>query len=284
MDTYVTGAPRLLNLGCGDCVHPAFDNVDLQSRPGVIGHDLRHGIPFPDQTYDVVYHSTMLSHFRPPEALRFMQECRRVLKPGGVLRVVTEDLEQMCRVYLEMLERAWSGDPLAAANHEWMLLEMYDQAMRERSGGGMLDYLRRQPLLNEAFIRERVGEQGRIILEGVRRRREPSAEAPVAPAGGVLRRGAAALRRLALGTLLGRERVQALEIGRFRLTSGQVTYRMYDRQSLKRLMAEAGFSDMVLQTAATSLTPFWRNVNLDVAESGAPARPHALIMEARRSL
>ena len=89
----------ILNLGCGSTPHPAYVNVDINSGPGIIGHDLRKGVPFPDGTYDLVYHSTMLSHFRRAEALRFMQECRRVTRPGGVLRVVTEDLEQWCRVY-----------------------------------------------------------------------------------------------------------------------------------------------------------------------------------------
>ena len=87
-----TNAASLLNLGCGTDCHPAFVNVDIVGGPGIIAHDLRLGIPFPDATYDLVYHSTMLSHLRPPDALSLMRECGRVLKPGGVLRVVTEDL------------------------------------------------------------------------------------------------------------------------------------------------------------------------------------------------
>jgi len=78
----------LLNLGCGADSHPAFVNIDLIARPGVIGHDLRLGVPFPDATFDLVYHSTMLSTMRAADALAFMRECHRVLKPGGVLRVV----------------------------------------------------------------------------------------------------------------------------------------------------------------------------------------------------
>jgi predicted SAM-dependent methyltransferase len=116
----------LLNLGCGTDSRPEFVNVDIVGGPGIIAHDLRLGIPFPDSTYDLVYHSTMLSHLRPPDALNLMRECRRVLKPGGVLRVVTEDLEQMCRAYLQKLEAACSGDEQAAREYEWMVLELYD--------------------------------------------------------------------------------------------------------------------------------------------------------------
>ena len=158
----------LLNLGCGADSHPAFVNVDLIARPGVIGHDLRLGIPFPDATFDLVYHSTMLSTMRAADALALMRECRRVLKPGGVLRVVTEDLEQMCRVYLQKLEAACHGDRQSAEDYEWMMLELYDQATREFAGGEMARYVRRNPLPNEAFIYSRVGEPGRRMVAGAR--------------------------------------------------------------------------------------------------------------------
>ena len=147
-----------------------YVNIDLVPFPGVIAHDLRQGIPFPDATYDLVYHSTMLSHLRPADALIFTRECRRVLKTGGVLRVVTEDLEQMCREYLQKLEAACSGDPQGAQDYEWMLLELYDQATRESPGGGMVHYLSQDPLPNEAFIYSRVGEQGRRMISGARAR------------------------------------------------------------------------------------------------------------------
>src|SRR4029453_2670584 len=76
----------LLNLGCGAEIHPAFVNVDLIDAPGVVKHDLRQGIPYDDKTYDLVYHSTMLSHLRPADAHALTRECYRVLKPGGILR------------------------------------------------------------------------------------------------------------------------------------------------------------------------------------------------------
>ena len=166
----VTNGKALLNLGCGTDYHSAFVNIDLVAAPGVISHDLKHGIPFPDASYDLVYHSTVLSHLRPLDALGLMRECCRVLRPGGVLRVVTEDLEQMCRVYLQKLEAACNGDSASAKDYEWMCLELYDQATRERSGGGMVDYLRQDPLPNEGFVRSRVGEQGRRMLAAVRAR------------------------------------------------------------------------------------------------------------------
>jgi SAM-dependent methyltransferase len=42
-----------------------------------------HAIPYPDETFDLVVHSDTLEHVENP--VHALQECRRVLKPGGAL-------------------------------------------------------------------------------------------------------------------------------------------------------------------------------------------------------
>lgn len=278
-----TNRGKRLNLGCGADAHPAFVNVDAVSAPGVVVHDLRRGIPFPDQTFDLVYHARMVSRFRPAEAALLMQECHRVLKPGGVLRAVTEDLEQMCRIYLEKLEAACDGDALAAEDYEWMILEIYDQATRETPGGGMAEYLSRIPLPNEKFIFSRTGTYGRYMVskfqDRARASAEPSGTSPRRP----LSRLRGAVRRLVLEALIGPNGLQALELGRFKLAPGQVTYRMYDRYSLGRLFATAGLTDIAVKTPGESGYAAWAEMNLDIAPDGSMAKPSALIMEGRRA-
>jgi SAM-dependent methyltransferase len=274
--------PALLNLGCGAEVHPAFVNVDLRDAPGVVQHDLRQGIPFGDKTYDLVYHSTMLSHLRPADALGLTRECYRVLKPGGILRIVTEDLEEMCRIYLQKLEAAFDGDSQSASDYEWMVLELYDQATRENTGGGMAEYLKQDPLPNEAFVLSRIGAQGKRMIAGVRawqRQDRAKAGAGIRPLLSRLKTGA---RRSLLAALFGPEAPQAFEIGRFRASSGQVSYRMYDRFSLRQLFVKAGFTDVSVKTARESGYPCWNDVNLDLSSDGTEARPHTIIMEGRR--
>ena len=73
--------------------------------PDVVCWDLKRGIPFPDGTFDVVYHSHVLEHLGREDAPGFLRECRRVLRAGGSIRVVVPDLEQLARRYLDVVGR-----------------------------------------------------------------------------------------------------------------------------------------------------------------------------------
>src|ERR1700743_2591931 len=89
-----------LNLGCGHHFNKRWVNVDFVSiGDDVIGHNLLKGIPFDDSSFEVVYHSHVLEHFQKRDAVKFIDECYRVLKPGGTIRVVIPDLEQIVTHY-----------------------------------------------------------------------------------------------------------------------------------------------------------------------------------------
>ena len=275
-----------LNLGCGHRYHPDWTNYDLVSHgPAVIAHDLSTGIPQHDANCGVVYHSHVLEHLRRPQALPFLRECARVLEPGGVLRIAVPDLEQICRGYLNALDRITSGDTSGAADHEWMMMELYDQAVREQSGGGMLGYLRRDTIPNEPFVLQRIGEEGREILRALRELspRQDGFAAPGAASHSrlfdilrVLKRG---FRRRVTEWLLGPGETHKLDVGRFRL-AGEIHCWMYDRHSLGELMKQAGFIDPVRQAAQTSRVPNWTSFNLDTLADGTVVKPDSLYMEA----
>ena len=44
-------------------------------------------LPYPDNFFDVVYSKSMIEHFYYPE--KIFEECRRVLKPGGIIITMT---------------------------------------------------------------------------------------------------------------------------------------------------------------------------------------------------
>ncbi len=272
--------PRLLQLGCGGRPHPAWINLDLRPLPpGVRRHDVTAPLPFPDRHFDAVYHAHLLEHLPRDRAPAFAAECYRVLRPGGVLRVVVPDLEQIARLYLQALEGACSGDTAARRRYPWAVLELYDQAVRERPGGAMLDYLARATDRPGDVAWYRLGADGRVIRQHLETAPPPGGREPRwwRRLASLLRGG---WREALFRRLLGRE-YELLQLGRFR-RAGEVHQWMYDRHSLRELLAAAGFVDFRLTAADDSDIPGWRDRPLDTRPDGRPAKPDSLYAEARR--
>lgn len=59
--------------------------------PAVRSCDLRRPLPFDDASVDAVYSSHLLEHLYLREAERLLGECRRVLRPGSILRLALPD-------------------------------------------------------------------------------------------------------------------------------------------------------------------------------------------------
>ena len=142
----------------------------------------------------------------------------------------------------------------------------------------MANYLRRQPLPNEQFIFQRIGNEGRKLVETIR---QGDAAKPFSP-GSLYRRCRAVARGLydrLLGLVAGYDAARALAIGRFRLR-GEVHQWMYDRFSLARALAAVGFQQPKLQSASTSSIPDWDRFHLDMQPDGTLNKPDLLFMEA----
>ena len=48
------------------------------------------------------------------------------------------------------------------------MLEFYDQTVRDKPGGAMLEYLQQNPIPNEKIVYERLGEEARQIISRLR--------------------------------------------------------------------------------------------------------------------
>jgi SAM-dependent methyltransferase len=72
--------------------------------------DVRRPLPWPADTFDAVYASHLLEHLYRDQAVLLLQECLRVIVPGGVIRLVVPDLEHIIRSYLEHRESFMSND------------------------------------------------------------------------------------------------------------------------------------------------------------------------------
>ncbi|HKT83745.1 MAG TPA: methyltransferase domain-containing protein [Solirubrobacterales bacterium] len=92
--------PRRLNWGCGSHQAPGWINSDVRPNPGVdLVADIREGLPLADGCLDYAVSVHALPELAYPELVPALSELRRVLKPGGTLRLVLPDLDRAIDAY-----------------------------------------------------------------------------------------------------------------------------------------------------------------------------------------
>jgi len=91
----------MINLGSGHWKFDGWVNVDLDlnSRPDVCA-DLSRALPFRSGCADFMNTEDFIDQLDLEHAALFLRECHRILKPGGVIRILTPDVEQLARLYL----------------------------------------------------------------------------------------------------------------------------------------------------------------------------------------
>ncbi len=130
---------RLLNAGCGGQRNQSehwwnTDTLREQLKPGTperINLDkepryvecnlLTQSLPFPDDSFDGVLLQHVLEHFTCHEAVDVLLNCKRVLKPGGLLVASVPDAKYFLSMYdQDTKERAFElfGEPIHDAGHE----------------------------------------------------------------------------------------------------------------------------------------------------------------------
>ena len=158
----------ILNLGCGTkaSAHPDVVNIDWSIylhfrtspllRPlaplfirgerrarfdalpdNILVHDLATGIPFPSDSIDVVYHSHVLEHLDRNVANTFLTEVKRVLKPGGIHRIVVPDFERAVAEYARHLAQC-ERDPAEMARHDDYVAGILEQSVQREAYGTSL--------------------------------------------------------------------------------------------------------------------------------------------------
>ena len=98
---YLAKAPiRKLQIGCGSNPLPGWLNTDFYPYSEQHVHlDATKAFPLPDEAFDFVFSEHMIEHIPFQDAFTMLKECHRVLKPGGVVRIVTPDLQFLWRLY-----------------------------------------------------------------------------------------------------------------------------------------------------------------------------------------
>lgn len=178
----------MLNLGCGTKMNWDWNNIDfspyarlshhrtiakilkwtgllseeryqilLGISPEIIYWDLRKGIPFRDESFDVVYNSHFLEHIDRDAAPSFLKECYRVLKMGGIIRIVVPDLQTLINNYVLAISELESGNEQSLDTHRQAIYNIFDQMVPQEPLGTK----KQRPLVRtiEKFFR---GDTSRI--------------------------------------------------------------------------------------------------------------------------
>ncbi len=117
---------KKLNLGCGGQTPEGWINVDyawgakiakvpIINRFGLTNlkwdkkiklYNLQKKFPWESDSIDVIYSSHTLEHFTRKDGFRFLKECHRVLKNGGIIRILVPDLKAFTLEYINGKMRA----------------------------------------------------------------------------------------------------------------------------------------------------------------------------------
>lgn len=93
-------AVKKLQIGAGPTAMDGWLSTDIAPRfDGAVYLDATQRFPFEDETFDYVYSEHMIEHISWKNGLFMLRECRRILKPDGVLRVATPDLKVLLDLY-----------------------------------------------------------------------------------------------------------------------------------------------------------------------------------------
>ncbi len=98
---YLSSHPvRRVQLGAGPHPMPGWLATDAVPRSDeVVELDAREPLPFPDDCIDFIHAEHLIEHLAYRPGQRLLRECRRVLRPGGVLRLATPDLARLVAIY-----------------------------------------------------------------------------------------------------------------------------------------------------------------------------------------
>lgn len=97
-----------LHIGCGKRFIPGFVHVDQVPFDHVeYKQDIRDLSPFPDCSASILYACQVIEYFDREEVIETLKEWRRVLAPGGIIRLSVPNFEVITRLYTAGMSLEW---------------------------------------------------------------------------------------------------------------------------------------------------------------------------------
>jgi len=104
-----------VHLGSGDRPKAGWVNVDLLGHRVDLAWNLNRPLPFDDESVVAIFQEHLLEHLTLERGLALIQDCYRMLKTGGVLRIGVPNADSYVRSYCdgsgEFLETVRPGRP-----------------------------------------------------------------------------------------------------------------------------------------------------------------------------
>src|SRR5687768_14558880 len=90
-ELFGSSKPKWLHIGSGPVAKKGWINIDNVAYPGVDKVlDVTRGLPYSD--VELIFAEHFIEHLTYEHGVAFLRECRRALKPDGVLRLSTPNL------------------------------------------------------------------------------------------------------------------------------------------------------------------------------------------------
>lgn len=272
----------MLNIGCGKSYHPDWINCDINPVDSeVIWVDVGDKLPFKSSTFDVCYSSHVIEHLEKNQVSIFLDECYRVLRPGGIIRLAVPNLESLVTEYLRVLNLVMQNNVKNSYEYEWLMLELYDQCTRNRSGGMMKEFIRNLPTEFFPYVRSRVGfEFDEIIGENFEslRNNKKLLKLDLKKIGSTVNKLRVTVAMTLVYLVAGKRAYQNSKNGIFR-GDGEIHQWMYDRYSIGKVLNQARFDKVAICKPGESSIFEFEKYSLEVYE-GKERKPDSLYIEA----
>lgn len=96
---------KKLHLGSGTNLVTGWINVDNNFDNNIdlkkldLNWDLTKTLPYENNSIDLIFHEHFIEHLEKIDGHHFLQDCYRILKPGGVMRLGWPDMQRILDAY-----------------------------------------------------------------------------------------------------------------------------------------------------------------------------------------